>query len=490
MASFNSKTENSGVIGAPMPRPPIVVVMGHVDHGKTTLLDYIRKTKVAEREAGGITQSIGAYEVQEKGERITFIDTPGHQAFTSMRQRGAHVADVAILIVAADDGVQPQTQEAIDILKKSETPYVVAINKIDKNNADIERTKNSLLVNGVGLEKYGGDVPWVAISAKTGEGIEELLDVVLLMAHMENLTYDPNGLAKGFVLESKMDSRRGILASVIITDGTVRVGDAIAAGHARGKIKALEDFTGKRVDALIPSSPALITGFDALPAAGDDFVAGVLDVGDAAVVAPSKKEAAPLPTESTGDELRVMVKGDVSGSLEALCQVIANLEIEGKRFRIMSQEVGDITDGDIKMAATIGAKIIGFNVKVNKAAELAARAQNVEIITSNIIYRIVEAMETWVGGIYKKQEIGSLEVLALFSKKDKKQLVGGRMLSGFLTLNQRVNIVRAEQPVGQGRIINLQQGKKDVTKVETGECGVMVESPADVQVGDYLIIEK
>ncbi len=490
MASFDPKTENSGSIGAQKPRPPIVVVMGHVDHGKTTLLDYIRKTKVAEREAGGITQSIGAYEVREKGERITFIDTPGHQAFTNMRQRGAHVADVAILIVAADDGVQPQTQEAIDILKKSETPYVVAINKIDKNNADIERTKNSLLVNGVGLEKYGGDVPWAAISAKTGEGIDELLDVVLLVAHMENLTCDLGGLAKGFVLESKMDSRRGILASVVITDGTVRVGEMIAAGHARGKIKALEDFAGKRVDVVTPSSPALVTGFDALPAAGDEFVAGVLDLGEAAMVAPSKKEAAPLPTESTGDELRVMVKGDVSGSLEALCQVIASLDIDGKRFRIMSQEVGDITDGDIKMAATFGAKIIGFNVKANKAAELAARAQNVEIITSNIIYRIVEALEAWVGGIYKKQEVGSLEVLALFSRKDKKQLVGGKILSGFLTLNQRVTIVRAEEPIGQGRITNLQQGKRDVTKVDAGECGIMVESPADVQVGDHIVIEK
>lgn len=490
MASFDPKTENSGSMGAQTPRPPIVVVMGHVDHGKTTLLDYIRKTKVAEREAGGITQSIGAYEVQEKGERITFIDTPGHQAFTNMRQRGAHVADVAILIVAADDGVQPQTQEAIDILKKSQTPYVVAINKIDKNNADIERTKNSLLVNGVSLEKYGGDVPWAAISAKTGQGIDELLDVVLLVAHMENLTCNLKGLAKGFVLESKMDSRRGILASVVITDGTVRVGETIAAGHARGKIKALEDFTGKRADALVPSSPALVTGFDALPAAGDEFIAGILDLGDAAIVAPSKKEAAPLPTESTGDELRVMVKGDVSGSLEALCQVIASLDIDGKRFRIMSQEVGDITDGDIKMAATFGAKIIGFNVKANKAAELAARTQNVEIITSNIIYRIVEALEAWVGGLYKKQEVGSLEVLALFSRKDKKQLVGGKILSGFLTLNQRVTIVRAEAPIGQGRITNLQQGKKDVTKVDAGECGIMVESPADVQVGDYIVIEK
>ncbi|MFA6495026.1 MAG: translation initiation factor IF-2 [Candidatus Paceibacterota bacterium] len=490
MASLNSKTENSGAIGAQMPRPPIVVVMGHVDHGKTTLLDAIRKTKIAQREAGGITQSIGAYEVQEKDQRITFIDTPGHQAFTSMRQRGAHVADVAILIVAADDGVQPQTQEAIAILKDSQTPFIVAINKIDKGNADIERTKNSLLANSVLLEKYGGDVPWVALSAKTGEGINDLLDMVLLVAHMESLTCDPTGLAKGFVLESKMDSQRGILASVVITDGTVRVGDAIAAGHARGKIKALENFMGKRVDALTPSSPALITGFDVLPAAGDEFVAGILDAGDAAMIAPDKKEAAPLPTESTGDQLRVIVKGDVSGSLEALCQMIQNLEIDGKRFRIMSQDVGDISDGDVKMAATFGAKIIGFNVKTSKAAELAARAQSVEMIASDVIYRIIEALEAWVGGLYKKQEIGSLEVLALFSKKDRKQLVGGKILSGFLTLNQRVNIVRAEQPIGQGRITNLQQGKKNVTKVDTGECGVMVESPVEVQVGDYLIIEK
>jgi translation initiation factor IF-2 len=255
-------------------RPPVVVVMGHVDHGKTTLLDYIRKTRVAEREAGGITQATGAYEIEYKGKKITFIDTPGHQAFTQMRQRGAHIADLAVLVVAADDGVKPQTKEAIEILQQTKTPFVVAINKIDKNNADVDRTKQSLTAAGVLLEKYGGDISWVEISAKEGTGVDELLDHILLMAEMEELTYNPLVAGRGYVLESRRDGQQGITVSVIIKDGIARAGEKICTLSACGKIRSLETFLRERVKELSPSSPAWIVGFETLPEVGEEFVIG------------------------------------------------------------------------------------------------------------------------------------------------------------------------------------------------------------------------
>lgn len=485
-----SKSVNTSISAGTKSRPPIVVVMGHVDHGKTTLLDYIRKTRVAEREAGGITQSVGAYEIERNGQKITFVDTPGHQAFTKMRERGAQIADLAILVVAADDGVKPQTEEAISILQNSNTPFVVAINKIDKNNADEERTKQNLLAHGVLLEKYGGSVSWCDISAKTGQGVDELLDLIILMWQMENLTYDPNSMAKGFILESKMDSQRGVVASVIVKDGTLKSGNYIATKTVCGKIKILENFLGKKVDQLIPSSPALIVGFDNIPSVGEEFLAGDLEIEARPETEPAIREKQELVEVDKRDVLKLIVKADVSGSLEALSQIILSMVFDTTKIKILDQGVGEVTDGDVKSAVNLGAVIVAFNTKIAKPAENLARAQSVEIISSNIIYRIVEAIEEKINNVGKKEEVGSLEVLAVFSQKNKKQVIGGKVFSGFLTLNQKVNIVRAEQPIGYGRITNLQQNKADMKKVEDGECGLMVESPTPIQVGDYLIVEK
>ncbi len=334
-------------------RSPIVVVLGHVDHGKTTLLDYIRKTNVVAKEAGGITQATGAYEITHAGKKITFIDTPGHAAFSKMRQRGATAADLGILVVAADEGVKPQTKEAIEVLLESKTPFVVAINKIDRNNADIEKTKADLAQAGVLVEGFGGDVSWQGISAKTGEGVDELLDLILLAAELEDLKYDPEARANGFIIESKMDNRRGLTVAAIVKNGVLRQGDDIVASGAVGKVKILENFLGEKVKELSPSSPALILGFESLPQIGDEFFSGKVDLTEFMVASIEKTNGAfVLPVDENGENVetlvRLVLKADVSGSLEAISEIIKAMP----NIRIINEGIGDITDTDVKSASS------------------------------------------------------------------------------------------------------------------------------------------
>lgn len=471
-------------------RPPVVVVVGHVDHGKTSLLDYIRKTNVVSKEEGGITQSIGAYEITHNNQRITFIDTPGHEAFSKMRVRGAAVADVAILVVAAEEGVKPQTKEAIKVLEESKTPFVVAATKIDKPNANVEKVKNDLMANGVFLEGLGGSVSYQGVSSKTGEGVNELLDLILLTAEVEDLKYNPEGQTKGIILESKLDSRRGITASLVLKDGKLKVGDLIATPSAKGKVKILENFLGERVPEIIPSGPAAVLGFESLPQLGEEFIAGKLTEADLEKV---RKSAAFQKKISAGkkevSDIRVLLKADVAGSLEALNDLVRKIPLEkDQKLEIVNQSVGDIGDSDVKEAMVTEAIIIGFRTYPTKAAENLAKAQNVVIVTNEIIYKLIEEIEKTLAEVFKKKVLLSeLEVLAVFSSQGKKRTVGGRVNEGMIKNKSVLEIVRSEETLGTARITNLQTKKMDVASVTRGnECGLVVESNVKIEIGDKL----
>ncbi|HEY4475328.1 MAG TPA: translation initiation factor IF-2 [Candidatus Paceibacterota bacterium] len=470
-------------------RSPVIVILGHVDHGKTTLLDYIRKTNVAAREAGGITQSIGAYEIEHSGKRLTFIDTPGHEAFSKMRSRGIKVADLAILVVAVDDGVQPQTKEAIKIIQEAKIPFVVAINKVDKEGVDINKVKNELTAEGVLLEGYGGNVSSTAISAKTGKGVSELLDLLALAADLEDLFFNPKSPGKGFIIEARLDGRQGITATGIMKDGVLKVGDPIVAGSAFGKVKGLENFLGKRVKEVLPSSPVVISGFESLPEVGVEFLAAEAgSLINANVKKPSRIFANKISDDSRA--ISLILKADVSGSLEALSQIIKNLpKPEKVEMKIIDESVGDISDGDVQSAVATGAIIVGFKVRTSKAALNLAESQRVKIITSEIVYDLVKTLE----GEFKKFEKyvarGDLEILAVFGKKDSSQIVGGRVVAGAILNNAVLEVSRRDVFLGKAKIINLQKERKDVQKVETGnECGLLVDSEVIIKVGDHLIL--
>lgn len=468
-----------------MKRPPIVVVVGHVDHGKTSLLDQIRKANIAAKEAGGITQSIGAYEIEHNGERITFIDTPGHQAFSQMRVRGAKIADVAILVVAVDDSVQEQTKEAIKVLEQSQTPFIVAITKIDKANIDIDKAKNDLMAAGVLLEGYGGNVSWKGISAKTGEGTNELLDLILLTAEVEDLKYEPNNPGRGFVLESKLDSRRGVTATVIVTDGKLRVGDEICAGSVPAKIKSLENFLGKSIKEAVPSAPVLVIGFKEVPKVGSELlVGGELVAPQLAVIANQ-----PRPLMAGKDNrviVKLILKADSSGSLEALSTVIKNLPLPtNHELNVISEGIGEISDGDVKWHPDI---IIGFRVGTGRAARDLAKVHDVKMMISEVIYDLIKQLEDWVKGIGQKVVSGDLEVLVFFSKKGERQVIGGKVVSGEVKNNSVFEVQRGGKGLGVGRIVNLQQQKKDAARVDLdNECGLMVKSDVEIRAGDHLL---
>jgi translation initiation factor IF-2 len=462
-------------------RPPVIVVVGHVDHGKTSLLDYLRKTNVVAREAGGITQSVGGYEVTHNDKKITFIDTPGHEAFSQMRVRGADIADLAILVIAADEGVKPQTVEAIKSLTSTETPFVVAITKIDKPNANVEKVRNELLSQSVFLEGFGGSVSWQPISVKTGEGINELLDLVLLMGDVLGLTYDPRAAAEGYILESLRENRRGIIAYVIIKNGVLHEGDLIATCTASGKVRILENFIGKRAKELQPSSPAAVVGFETLPEAGEEFKAGP----GAKEELKNTKTGAPSATINKsadgGIKFNVALKADTSGSLEALQAILSD------KFQITAASVGNITDGDVKSALTTESLIVGFRVKAERAAENLAQGQHISIFTSDIIYRLVEELEARMKADEIKVPVAEIMIIRAFGATGKKQIIGGRVTLGVFKPNMAVTIERAGVIAGDGKVINVQMNRVDVVEAPIGtECGLLFESDTVVRAGDKL----
>jgi translation initiation factor IF-2 len=487
-------------------RPPIVVVMGHVDHGKTTLLDYIRKANIAAREAGGITQATAAYEIVHAASgasgaprKITFIDTPGHEAFTAMRSRGAKVADLAILVVAADEGVKPQTKEAIQIILDAKTPFIVAINKVDKTGGNVDKARNDLMTAGVLLEGYGGQVSYCAVSAKTGEGVPELLDLILLAADVEELTYDASAPASGFVLEAKRDPKRGIEATVIVKNGTLSRGELMYTATASGKVKILEDFLGKTVSALEPSAPAIIIGFEKIPKVGEEFKVGTFDIKARESV--SVKGAVNVKSvnqigKSKPNTLNLILKASDAGSLEALSVVLRGIDQKGgKEINIVEEGVGDITDGDIRHAMATQATIIGFKNRVEKGAKVLADAQAVTVITSEIVYDLATAVEDFFSGKRGPAGAGELEVLALFNQeKPQKQLVGGRVIGGTFHGKTSFDIVRGtvgSAPVGNGKVLGLREKKSEIFQADKGrEIGVLLDSQMVIQVGDKLLIRK
>jgi len=490
------------------PRPPVVVVMGHVDHGKTTLLDYVRKANVAEREAGGITQAVGAYEIMHGEKRITFIDTPGHEAFIAMRSRGAAIADLAVLVVAGDEGVKPQTKEAIGILQKSETPFVVAITKVDKPSVNIEKIKSELAEAGVLLEGYGGQVSWHGVSAKTGEGVNDLLDLILLTAEVEELSYDPALPASGFVLEVRKDKRRGLEATVIVKNGTLRRGDMIATSSAAGKVKILEDFLGKTAAALEASAPARIIGFSTsggsasggkgVPLVGEEFRTGTEQFAQSGKAAAPRLARAGREMDSNRDNhvLRIMLKAGDAGSLEALAVVMQGVDAKEMTAEVVSEGVGDITDGDVKEAVATNAAIVGFKVKLERGAANLADAQHIRVVTSDIVYDLLKAVEEFVRSAGKPTILGALEVLAIFNKaKLNEQLVGGKVTEGIFRNKGLCEVVRVEngmdKVVAGGKIMNLRDKKADATQAEKGkEAGVLVDAPVEIMKGDRLVMRE
>lgn len=474
-------------------RPPVVVIVGHVDHGKTTLLDYIRKENIADREAGGITQSVAAYEIEHSGKKITFIDTPGHEAFTMMRTQGAAVADIAILVVAADDGVKLQTKEAIKILQSTKTPFIVAITKSDTTGADIEKVKGELMAEEVLLEGSGGNISWQTVSGKTGEGVDDLLSLIILTAEVEELTYDPTGRGNGFILEAQKDPGRGIVAHVILKDGVLHQGDDIVTQSVSGKIKMLEDFTGKRTKELVPSAPATVGSFEKLPKNGEEFWAGEVDLK---VVKVSGNADTPIAREAAealegtqivsenATQIKAVLKADSVGSLEALRQILS------QAVNITEASVGEVSGGDVQFAKSTGSAILGFRVKTNKDAIALAEAHRITIFTSDIIYRIAEKVEELEKTLHEGEATeGKLEVLAVFNSTQSKQTIGGKVVEGVLGLNAPIQISRNDEVVGKGRIKNLQENKSDVKEIHTGtECGVILSTETQIEVGDIISI--
>ncbi len=472
-------------------RPPIVVIVGHIDHGKTTLLDYIRKTNVAGREAGNITQSIGAYEIEypstDSGQvrRITFIDTPGHEAFSHMRAHGVKGADLAILVVAADDGVKPQTKDVLTHIREAGIPFVVAINKIDLEAADVEKTKQGLIQAGVLLEGVGGDVSYQLISALKGDGIKELLDLIILVADVEKLTYNPKASGQGVVLNSFRDAQKGIIVGAVIKNGVLCVGDAVYTPTANGKIRSLKDFSGNTVKRLEPSSPALIFGFSELPNIGELIAVGESRAEPQAVTIPEEK----AETISKEEEcVKLILKADETGSLEALQGIINKISSDELPLYVVKTGVGNIYENDVKFADSTGADIIGFHIKADKAALNLAKARHIVIITSPIIYKLEEELRKHLAEIAPKEE-RIIEILAVFGlPKGKEQIIGGKVIKGFVKNQELFSIVHDGKTIGSGKILNLQSQKEDIQQAEEEqEVGLLVESDKAIKKGCQLL---
>lgn len=488
-------------------RPPVVTILGHVDHGKTTLLDTIRKTSVAAGEAGGITQHIRAYQVKMKGKPITFIDTPGHEAFSGMRERGVSIADIAILVVAADDGVRPQTKEVIEYLKDKKIPAIVAINKIDKPDANPSKVKQELADNGIIIEEWGGTVMSVEVSAKQNKGIDDLLESILLLAEVQNFRADAkrNGLA--VVLESHLDPQRGPIATVLVKTGTLKVGQDVVAGKAFGRIKKMEDYAGKNLNASGPSTPVSILGLSQVAGVSDvlqvadrksEIFANSQSRGNGAQGGKKDMTLQRIADETAEGEIKkvcVIIKADVQGSLEAIEQILSTIKSEEVALEYVGTGIGNITESDVKLAESAKALIFGFNVITTPVAKRMAENAKVPIKSFSIIYELVTAIKASMSALLPPElvrtDLGRLNVLAIFKTGKKDMIVGGRVAEGKMIKGSLLEVKRDGEIVGQGKMGNLQQNKQNAEEVGQGnECGLTFEGNAKIKVGDTLVSYK
>jgi translation initiation factor IF-2 len=479
-------------------RSPVICIMGHIDHGKSTLLDYIRKTNIVDTEAGGITQRISAYEVTRKDIKITFLDTPGHEAFSAMRESGVNVADIAILVVSAEDGVKKQTLEAYKCIIENKVPFIVAITKIDKPDANVEKVKNSLVENGIYIEGYGGDIPCVAVSAKTGQGIEELLDMMILVADLSDLKGDLSKNAEGAIIEANLDKQKGITATLVIKDGILKNGMFVVCGESMAPTRIMESFLGEKIKEAQFSSPIRLVGFDKLPEVGTSFYSF-----------ETKKEAENFVTdfiskkqkenktsqENTGEEkneIKVLIKAEVAGALSAIKHELAKIQSETVKIKIIATGIGGISENDVKSITGKGKNVIvGFDVKVDASAKDLAERAGIEIKVFDIIYKITEWLQEIVNANTPKVEseeiIAKVKVLKYFSAMKDKHIIGCRVEEGTLHSGDEVKIMRAEVEIGRAKVKEIQKDKSKVSEAKEGmEFGCQIQTDIVVAPGDKL----
>lgn len=487
-------------------RPPVVTIMGHVDHGKTSLLDAIRKSSITSGEAGGITQHIGAYQVEKNGKKITFIDTPGHAAFTEMRARGAAITDIVIVIVAADDGVMPQTKEAIDHAKAAKVPIIVAINKIDKPNANIEKVMTEMTEAALTPDKWGGDTTFVNISALTGEGIDELLETILLIAELRELKANPNRYALGTVIEAKLDKNVGSIVTLLIQNGTLRIGDPIVVGTSFGKVRTLKNDLGVEIVEALPSTPVEITGVNSVPSAGDKFMAFETEKQAKSIADARSEKAKQMQNKNTNSlslddlfskiesgvkEINIILKADVKGSEEAVKNALEKIDVKGVKTTVIRSGTGTITESDVVLANASSAIIIGFNVRPSSKTKELAKEYNVDIRLYNIIYKVIEELEAAMKGMldpeYEEKILGEAEVRQLFRFSKVGTIAGSYITNGIIKQNSKARLIRDGVVLYDGVIASIQREKDSVKEVKQGfECGITLENFNDIKEKDVI----
>jgi len=473
-------------------RPPVVVVLGHVDHGKSSILEAIKDLKITAKESGGITQHIGAYEIEHQGKKIIFIDTPGHEAFSAMRSRGAKVADIAILVVAAEEGVKPQTKEAILHIKKAQIPMIVAINKMDKPEANPEKVKRELSNQDVLVESTGGKIPSVEVSAKTGKGIPDLLELILLVAEMEDFKADISKPVEGVIVESYLDPQRGPTATLILQNGILKRGDILGTSSVVGKIRIMEDFQGISIKQASSSMPIIVIGFENVPGVGKKFkVFADVEAAKKELEGPIKPASQVLDIKSDKKVLNIILKVDVLGSLEAIKEILKNLPQEQVILRILKAEVGEINESDVKLAGGAKAIIVGFRVKTNPIAQKLALREKIKIICFEVIYELAQG----VRGVLEKRvrpekirnDLGKIKVLAIFRTEKNRQIIGGKIIEGEVRKGASLEVFRNEEKAGEGKIVNLQRDKKEIEGLTKGaECGILYQGDTKIEEGDIL----